>query len=99
MLLLDLAQAKRSLWVISRPEQVQQAITGLPPCVDDTLLARFFSILQVGRLRPCVRPVCAMRASLAFMHSARSVPYRKHALSALGGNWVSLIRDGRPLIA
>jgi hypothetical protein len=33
------------------------------PCVDGSLLARVFFNRAAGRLRPCVRPVCAVHVT------------------------------------
>ena len=50
-------------------------MSGLPPCVDGSELARtFFHVCSIGRVRSCVRPVCAAVKPLAIMLCADRVP-------------------------
>ncbi len=42
-------------------------------------------------VRPCVRPICATRASLAFMLSADQIPIKNTRSEALWDGWVRLV--------
>src|SRR5262245_66271955 len=75
----------------SRPFGDAGSMSGLPPCVDGSELARRIFTSQIGRCSHVFGLLVRFTRPLAIMPSADQVPVKSPHSTMLGGSWVVLI--------